>query len=65
VGAALRRSREGTISDKHFTRWAKEGIRERVFKSHTGDPDNPYLTGIPQVTELESGIGSACPFCQS
>jgi hypothetical protein len=34
-----------------FTRWAKEGICERVFESLTGDPDNPYLTGIPQMTE--------------
>src|SRR5438128_10243710 len=28
---------------KRFTRWAKEGVWERVFKSLTGDPDNQYL----------------------
>jgi transposase len=28
---------------KRFTRWAKAGVWERVFKSLTGDPDNQYL----------------------
>jgi transposase len=28
---------------KRFTRWAKNGVWERVFASLTGDPDNQYL----------------------
>ena len=28
---------------KRFTRWAKNGVWERVFESLTGDPDNQYL----------------------
>ena len=28
---------------KRFTRWAANGVWERVFESLTGDPDNQYL----------------------
>jgi putative transposase len=28
---------------KRFTRWAANGIWERIFESLTGDPDNQYL----------------------
>lgn len=28
---------------KRFTRWAQNGVWERVFESLTGDPDNQYL----------------------
>jgi len=28
---------------KRFTRWAKNGVWEKVFDSLTGDPDNHYL----------------------
>lgn len=28
---------------KRFTRWAKNGVWERVFENLTGDPDNQYL----------------------
>ena len=28
---------------KRFTRWAKNGVWERLFESLTGDPDNQYL----------------------
>ena len=28
---------------KRFTRWAKAGVWEKIFKHLTGDPDNQYL----------------------
>jgi putative transposase len=28
---------------KRFTRWARNGVWERIFESLTGDPDNQYL----------------------